>query len=181
MRTSTVIYYLTRLGLPCGNATQRSTSVRIFQQGFAFYDIDVDGDPGPQTHAAFVHSAKNGYRISPHFKLSEFRCGCRGRYHDRRYPHVHRALVRALERARAKHYPGGLTVVSGWRCSRFNKAVGGVSNSAHLTGRAADIPAKAGPQEFFNLGFHGIGYRSHGKVTHVDVDGRLRPNTAFKE
>ena len=34
-----------------------------------------------------------------------------------------------------------LTVNSGYRCKELNKAVGGVSNSSHLTGLAADIEA----------------------------------------
>jgi len=32
-----------------------------------------------------------------------------------------------------------LVVTSGYRCKKLNSAVGGVSNSAHLTGYAADI------------------------------------------
>lgn len=34
---------------------------------------------------------------------------------------------------------GPLEVTSGYRCAKLNKAVGGVSNSAHLEGWAADI------------------------------------------
>ena len=34
---------------------------------------------------------------------------------------------------------GPLVVTSGYRCPALNKAVGGVSNSAHLSGYAADI------------------------------------------
>lgn len=33
----------------------------------------------------------------------------------------------------------GLKITSGYRCKKLNKAVGGVPNSAHLTGYAADI------------------------------------------
>ncbi len=32
-----------------------------------------------------------------------------------------------------------IMVTSGYRCAKLNKAVGGVSNSFHITGRAADI------------------------------------------
>lgn len=34
-----------------------------------------------------------------------------------------------------------LTVTSGYRCAALNKAVGGVKNSQHLSGHAADITA----------------------------------------
>lgn len=32
-----------------------------------------------------------------------------------------------------------LQITSGYRCPKLNKAIGGVSNSAHIEGRAADI------------------------------------------
>ena len=32
-----------------------------------------------------------------------------------------------------------VTISSGYRCAKLNKAVGGVSNSQHMTGEAADI------------------------------------------
>lgn len=35
-----------------------------------------------------------------------------------------------------------IIVTSGYRCPRLNKAVGGVSNSQHITGQAADISFK---------------------------------------
>lgn len=34
---------------------------------------------------------------------------------------------------------GGIIVTSGYRCAKLNKAVGGVSTSAHVVGYAADI------------------------------------------
>lgn len=38
-------------------------------------------------------------------------------------------------------YGKPINVSSGYRCQRLNKAVGGVRNSQHLTGHAADITA----------------------------------------
>lgn len=40
----------------------------------------------------------------------------------------------------------GITVTSGFRCPKLNKAVGGVSNSAHLVGYAADTKPSNGRQ-----------------------------------
>lgn len=40
-------------------------------------------------------------------------------------------------------YGKPITVNSGYRCPALNKAVGGVSNSQHLTGEAADITGKS--------------------------------------
>lgn len=39
-------------------------------------------------------------------------------------------------------------VNSGYRCKRLNKAVGGVDNSQHCEGRAADITAKDSPTNY---------------------------------
>lgn len=46
-----------------------------------------------------------------------------------------------------------ITVNSGYRCEKLNKAVGGVSNSAHKTGSAADITLgnKTDNERLFNL------------------------------
>lgn len=38
-----------------------------------------------------------------------------------------------------KSWGGPITVNSGYRCPELNKAVGGVANSEHVLGRAADI------------------------------------------
>lgn len=181
MKYATLIYYLTRHGLPKGTKAHRRESVAAFQRAFTWWNLKVDGIPGPATLRAFKHAAKYGHRISPNFRMSEFRCGCRGRYHTRVEAHVDRDLVRALERARATVYRGPVTIVSGWRCARFNAAVGGQRDSEHLTGRAADIPARRAPRAFARLGFHGLGYKAHGLVTHVDIDAGMSPDTAFKE
>ncbi len=37
---------------------------------------------------------------------------------------------------------GPITISSGYRCAALNKAVGGVSNSQHMKGQAADINIK---------------------------------------
>ena len=50
-------------------------------------------------------------------------------------------LAVALESVRAA-VKAPLTISSGYRSPVLNKAVGGASNSAHLTGLAADITAK---------------------------------------
>lgn len=42
-----------------------------------------------------------------------------------------------------RRYGMPIHVTSGFRCAELNKAVGGVSNSQHLTGDAADIRASA--------------------------------------
>lgn len=53
-----------------------------------------------------------------------------------------------------------LTVTSGYRCPALNKAVGGVENSAHTTGYAADITTTGDLDEFIE--FAELWMTSHG-------------------
>ena len=72
-----------------------------------------------------------------YFKMEEFACKC-GKYCNG-YPHrIQPQLVRIADRAR-KHFGKPITIVSGLRCQQHNKNVGGVENSQHLYGEAADI------------------------------------------
>ena len=72
------------------------------------------------------------------FKEKEFACRCCGEL-----PPLARANVRALadevlDPVREK-LGKAIVVNSGYRCPRHNAAVGGVRNSQHLRGEAADI------------------------------------------
>jgi len=48
-------------------------------------------------------------------------------------------------------YGKPITVNCGYRCKRVNDAVGGVANSQHLTGEAADITTNGDNEIIFNL------------------------------
>lgn len=87
---------------------------------------------------------------------------------------IDKHLVRGLNRAR--HILGSaIRVNSGYRTPAQNDRVGGVSNSAHLRGLAADItPTVATLDELLDAvrsaGFRRIGiYRSR-NFLHVDID-----------
>lgn len=101
--------------------------------------------------------------LSAHFDRREFRCGDGCGLAD-----PEPALVQALERLRAA-VGRPLVVVSGHRCARWNRKVGGIKTSQHLIGRAADIPGDyATAAQVRNAGFAGCGMRG-GRVVHVDV------------
>lgn len=57
-----------------------------------------------------------------------------------------------LEKLRVLNNNERLLISSGYRCPRLNKAVGGVSNSQHLEGQAADIDfgSKEANKKFFD-------------------------------
>lgn len=82
--------------------------------------------------------------LSEHFRLIEFvRSGTAIRLNIANTPSPQvverlRALcVNVLEPLR-RHF-GVLRITSGYRCTALNKAVGGVANSQHLYGEAADL------------------------------------------
>ena len=93
----------------------------------------------------------NSVKLSPHFKLSEFLN--LGKYPD----NIPTMQVVAnltfgchllLEPARQE--VGPIMINSGFRNARVNRLVGGVNNSQHLLGQAADI-RPADPKQFAKL------------------------------
>jgi len=69
--------------------------------------------------------------LSKNFSRSEFACLHCGEVE------IDPLLVATLQRIRDK--AGPVVVTSGYRCPVHNEAVGGVNNSQHIYGRAADI------------------------------------------
>ena len=73
------------------------------------------------------------------FKLDEFKCRCCGSNGTLQAVSNTRALVEnVLDPAREK-LGAPIVVNSGYRCPKHNAAVGGVTNSQHMKGEAADI------------------------------------------
>ncbi len=113
-------------------------------------------------------------QLSPHFKVKEFACK-----DGSNIVLVSGKLVSVLEQIR-EHFGKPVIVTSGYRTASWNKEVGGVVNSQHLYGTAADIQvegvepkevAKYAETLLQNSG--GIGY--YRNFTHIDVrDDRAR-------
>ena len=73
--------------------------------------------------------------MTQYVKRSEFRCPCCG------LCHVDDWVVNRFNEARSiAGVP--FTINSGYRCERHNKAVGGIIDSAHMAGLAADLKAE---------------------------------------
>lgn len=111
-------------------------------------------------------------KVSSHFSTEELtcKCGCGLLI-------VNPILIRLLEGIRA-HFGTPVTVLSGTRCPAHNVAVGGVDDSQHLYGTAADIHIEGyHPQDVADtaaeLGADGVGVypNSNPPFTHVDVRG----------
>lgn len=177
LTTGQVTTILRNLGWRVRTTGERTQAIKHFQQGWALGPALVaDGLAGPKTLAALATSEKRrragAGTASAHFSFNEFACQCHGKYSDCPRIWVKRELLTSLEALRTHFYPRGLTVVSGCRCARHNKAVGGVGNSQHLFGSACDIPYIKGcsSRAVAQLRiFSGIGRsRSTGLVRHVD-------------
>ena len=84
-------------------------------------------------------------------------------------------------------YGKPIYVNSGYRCPELNKAVGGVENSYHVSGCAADIDARSYEEnkklfEYIreNLPFTEVGWEGGGRWIHVAlVPGRESENEVF--
>jgi len=72
------------------------------------------------------------------FKLNEFMCRCgRCRMPPEAVQNIETLVDNVLDPARERLGP--IVVNSGYRCPKHNREVGGVANSQHLKGEAADI------------------------------------------
>ena len=74
-----------------------------------------------------------GVQLSPHFNTSEFRCKCCGKIK------TDTSLVDTLEKLFAALGLSRIDVVSGYRCPKHDKEVGGRGTGSHVEGYAADV------------------------------------------
>lgn len=105
-----------------------------------------------------------------HFDMEEFACKCCGELPANGMNPV---LLEALDLLR-EEYGKPIYVSSGWRCPSHNAAVGGVPDSQHVLGNAADIYVDGDYEEFYNLVldmelFDGVGHYPTQEFVHVDM------------
>jgi len=119
----------------------------------------------------------NHIMITPHFNLSEFACPCCHRVM------IHPKLLAKLAELR-NILESQVFIASGYHCFEYNRKVGGVVNSYHLIGLAADIRVKdinlielLGYAE--ELDFTGIGF--YEKKSFLHLDARPTKRTRWRE
>ena len=106
--------------------------------------------------------------LSPHFTVKEFAC------HDGSDTVlIDDKLVGLLENIRGK-FGKPIHINSAYRTAKYNAKIGGVSNSYHVKGMAADIVAhgvspKRIAQYAETLGCGGIGWYEGKKFVHIDT------------
>ena len=109
----------------------------------------------------------NNIVIAPHFRLSEFACPCCNLI--MLHPKL---LAKLVELRNILERP--VYINSGYRCPEYNHQVGGVVNSYHLIGLAADIKVKdINLIELLevceDIDFAGIGFYEKKNFLHLDV------------
>lgn len=77
-------------------------------------------------------------KLTDNFSMWEFDCHDGTPVPVMYHGNVYR-LATALERLRGLRRGRAIAVISGWRTVTHNRAVGGASDSSHLTGEGADI------------------------------------------
>ena len=134
---------------------QTKAAVERFQE--AFGGIVVDGLAGDETDKALRHAVAYGMPekepdIKPqtgtswddikYFKKPEFACKC-GKYCNGYPVEIDMNMVKIADEIRNR-IGKPIQINSGIRCKTHNANVGGVSNSQHLYGNAADLGCPSG-------------------------------------
>lgn len=142
-------YYVGKIDGIWGQMSQ--TAVIAFQEDFG---LTASGICDDQTEKALKHAVCYGvskktetssdpWKSIRYFQKTEFKCKCGGK-HCNGYPaEIDMVMVGYADEIR--HRLGKpIPVNSGLRCSQHNANEGGVSNSQHLYGTAADLGCPAG-------------------------------------
>ena len=125
-------------------------------------------------------------KLSEHFDLNEFtRSATADRLHiDNTIPedlilNLRNLCEQVLEPLR-EHLGHPVVISSGYRYPALNRAVGGVPNSQHLTGEAADIVMPKLADVFYwiidNVPFDQLGFESKGTTKWIHVSCKLDPS-----
>lgn len=151
-------HLLAYLGYYVGNVdgiwgTLSETAMNAFKKDFA--GLDVPGISKDAPEKALKHAvAYDLFKTEPvkektgtfwdeieYFDRYEFKCKCGGKYCNGYPAEPDERMVRIADQLR-KNLGVPITIVSGLRCNTWNAIQGGVSNSQHMYGEAADIYAK---------------------------------------
>ena len=115
------------------------------------------------------------------FDREEFRCQCGGKYCNGFPVEPQELMVRTVNEIR-RRLGVPITIVesggSGVRCKQHNANVGGVANSLHLTGNAADLHSSASPEKMASVAEEVMGHTGEIGIyswgIHVGIGGYSR-------
>lgn len=142
--------------------TVRQRQTRL--KALGLYEGKIDGKNGKLTKAAYAKLQnkyftrakdkdggiygkdtdillRNAYAVKlycKNFKLTEFKCGCGGRYCTGYPVRLNVQLLKNIQSIRSKY--GATTITSGMRCKPYNNSLeGSSSTSRHMKGKAIDF------------------------------------------
>ena len=160
-------YYVGEIDGVLGSGSREA--IKAFQREFFQMESKVDGICGSETEQALKHAVAYGMPAKgvpdktgtfwdeiEFFDREEFRCQCRGKYCNGFPVEPQEQMVRTVDEIR-RRLGVPVSIVdsggSGVRCPRHNASpqVGGVANSLHLTGNAADLHSSKSPQEMYRV------------------------------
>ena len=155
-------HLLAYLGYYAGNidgiwGTLSETAMNAFKKDFKRFDTPNIPENAPEK--ALKHAvAYDLFKAEPvkdetgtfwdeieYFTRDEFKCKCGGKYCNGYPAEPDERMVIIVDQLR-KNLGVPITIVSGLRCKTWNAIQGGVSNSQHMYGEAADIYARGVPQ-----------------------------------
>lgn len=138
--------FQTRFGGIEVNGLVTEESSKALRHAVAYWYDEVE-EP-PETDSIDI------WAESEFFTREEFRCQCGGKYCDGFPVEPEPELVRFCNNFR-RRLGVPVTIVesggSGVRCPQHNAAVGGVANSNHLYGKAADLHSEKSPEEMYRV------------------------------
>ena len=124
------------------NGQLNEESAKALRHAVAYWYDEADAAPEEPT-GSFWDEIK-------YFTREEFRCQCGGKYCNGFPVEPEEKLVRSLDEFR-RRLGVPVTIVesdgSGVRCAQHNANKGGVANSNHLYGKAADLHSSKSPEE----------------------------------
>jgi hypothetical protein len=187
-------YYVGAIDGKFGSGSREAT--KAFQRDFFQDESKVNGICGTETEKALTHAVCYGMPAKKvevttkeettkeatgtfwdeieFFDREEFRCKCGGKYCNGFPAEPKEQMVRIADQLR-KNLGVPITIVSGLRCPTWNRLQGGVENSQHMFGEAADICAAGKSQLRVETELDAIGgVRYHYPITgsnnvHFDI------------
>ena len=143
-------YGLTADGI-CGSMTQKMLVAAV-----AGTAVKVERPAEAEQEATDKPQTGTFWDDIQYFTREEFRCQCGGRYCGGYPAEPDERMVRIANQLR-DNLGVPVTIVSGLRCKDWNAIQGGVANSQHMYGEAADIYAKGIPQSIVEAELDKIG------------------------
>lgn len=125
----------------CGLGKYTKANILKMQKKYFLRPSDWDGIYGKDSDALLRHLRNVKKYAGKNFTPQEFRCGCNGRFCCG-YPTRMKAKELKNIQSIRTHFGKPMIITSGLRCDRYNAEVGGIQDSRHKTGYAADFVIK---------------------------------------